>query len=134
MVLKETRAGGLALLWRNSVQIDVYSPSLNHIDVIVDKGKENSWSSSRAFMGCQRLVGKVRLGIYFAIFIGNTPYHGCAPVTLMRSLLSHEKLGGALRSETTMREFREVVDDRGFMDLGYVGKEASMEITWCWKG
>ena len=43
MVLKETRAGGLALLWRNSVQIDVYSPSLNHIDVIVDKGKENSW-------------------------------------------------------------------------------------------
>ena len=43
VVLRETMAGGLALLWRNSVQIDVDSSSLNHIDVIVDEGKENSW-------------------------------------------------------------------------------------------
>ena len=43
VVPRETRAGGLALLWRNSVQINVDSSSLNHIDVIVNKGKENSW-------------------------------------------------------------------------------------------
>ena len=43
-------------------------------------------------------------------------------------LLSREKLGGALRSETAMREFREVMDDCGFMDLGYVGKKYS------WRG
>jgi len=38
-------------------------------------------------------------------------------------LLSHEKLGGALRSESAMRDFREVVDDCGFMDLGYIGEK-----------
>ena len=38
-------------------------------------------------------------------------------------LLSNVKLGGASRSETAMREFREVVDEYGFMDLGYVGKK-----------
>ncbi|XP_075650105.1 uncharacterized protein LOC142620655 [Castanea sativa] len=43
-------------------------------------------------------------------------------------LLSHEKLGGAPRSETAMRDFREVVDDCGFMDLGYVGNKYS------WRG
>lgn len=42
-------------------------------------------------------------------------------------LLSHEKLGGAPRSETAMREFRELVDDCGFMDLGYVGTEIYLE-------
>ena len=41
-------------------------------------------------------------------------------------LLSNVKLGGASRSEIAMREFREVVDDYGFMDLGYVGKK----FTW----
>ena len=41
VVPRETRAGGLALLWRNLVQIDVDSSSLNHIEVIVNKGKEN---------------------------------------------------------------------------------------------
>ena len=41
-------------------------------------------------------------------------------------LLSNVKLGGASRSETAMREFREVVDEYGFMDLGYVGKK----FTW----
>ena len=38
-------------------------------------------------------------------------------------LLSHEKFGGALRSEAAMRDFREVVDDYGLRDLGYVGKK-----------
>ena len=43
-------------------------------------------------------------------------------------LLSHEKLGGGLRSAAAMSEFREVVDDYGFMDLGYVGKK------YTWRG
>ena len=38
-------------------------------------------------------------------------------------LFSHEKLGGALRSETVMREFRKAVDECGFMDLEYVGEK-----------
>ena len=133
MVLKETRAGGLALLWRNSVQIDVYSPSLNHIDVIVDKGKENSWRFTGVY-GMPEASQKSETWDLLRNLHRKYSLPWLCAVTLMRSLLSHKKLGGALRSETTMKEFREVVDDRGFMDLGYVGKEASMEITWCWKG
>ena len=41
-------------------------------------------------------------------------------------LFLHEKLEGAPRNETAMREFREVVDECGFMDLGYVGKKFTL--------
>ena len=43
IVPRVSRAGGLALLWKNTVQIDVDSSSLNYIDVIVNKGKDDSW-------------------------------------------------------------------------------------------
>ena len=42
VVPRVTRAGSLALLWKNTIQIDVDSSSLNYIDVIVNKGKEDS--------------------------------------------------------------------------------------------
>ena len=43
VVPRITRAGGLALLWKNSIQIDVDSFSLNYIDVIINKRKDDSW-------------------------------------------------------------------------------------------
>jgi len=43
VVPRITRAGGLALFWKHSVQIDIDSSSLNYIDVIVNKGKDDSW-------------------------------------------------------------------------------------------
>ena len=43
VVPRITRANGLALLWKNLVQIDVDSSSLNYFDIIVNKGKDDSW-------------------------------------------------------------------------------------------
>ena len=34
---------------------------------------------------------------------------------------AHEKLGGRLRPFRQMQEFRDVLDECGFRDLGYVG-------------
>uniref|UniRef100_A0A7N2R7E6 Uncharacterized protein n=1 Tax=Quercus lobata TaxID=97700 RepID=A0A7N2R7E6_QUELO len=41
---------------------------------------------------------------------------------------SHEKLGGLPRSKTEMRDFIVIVDECGFMDLGYIGDKFT------WKG
>lgn len=38
-----TRESGLAVLWKHSVDIIVDSASQNHIDVIINKGKEETW-------------------------------------------------------------------------------------------
>ena len=43
VVQRVTRAWGLALLWKNSLDINVDSSSLNHIDVINNKGKDDAW-------------------------------------------------------------------------------------------
>ncbi|KAL4626209.1 hypothetical protein ACB092_05G079100, partial [Castanea dentata] len=37
------RAGGLALFWKDTVDLHVETSSKNHIDAIVNKGKEGAW-------------------------------------------------------------------------------------------
>ena len=43
VVSKVTQGGGLVLLWRMDVQFRVVSSSLNHVDAIINKGRENTW-------------------------------------------------------------------------------------------
>ena len=40
---------------------------------------------------------------------------------------AHEKLGGRLRSSKQMEDFRDVLDECGFQDLGFSGNK----FTWC---
>ena len=43
VVSKETQEGGLVLLWRGDVQLRVVSSSLNHVDTIINEGRDNTW-------------------------------------------------------------------------------------------
>ena len=42
-VSKITHGGGLALFWKKDFNVSVESSSLNHIDVVINKGKEKAW-------------------------------------------------------------------------------------------
>ena len=42
-VERNNKGGGLALFWRNSVDLSVDSFSPNHTDSIINKGKEDVW-------------------------------------------------------------------------------------------
>lgn len=42
-VERNNRGGGLALYWRNSIDLNVDAFSKNHIDTIINKGKEDEW-------------------------------------------------------------------------------------------
>ena len=48
-VLKVNLGGGLALFWKKEVDVDVdvETSSLNHIDALINRGKEDGWR----FMG-----------------------------------------------------------------------------------
>ena len=37
------QGGGLALLWKEDIQLDVQSSSDNHIDAVVDLGMDDTW-------------------------------------------------------------------------------------------
>lgn len=43
VVDRVTRVGGQAFLWKNTIDIDVDSASLHHIDAIIYKGKDDAW-------------------------------------------------------------------------------------------
>ena len=127
VVPRVTRAGGLALLWKNTMQIDVDSSSLNHIDVIVNKGKEDSWRFTGIYGFPEASRKSDTWNLLRNLHRKYTLPWLCAG-DFNEILLSQEKLGGGLRSAAAMNEFREVVDDCGFMDLGYVGKK------YTWRG
>ena len=42
-VSKVNLGGGLALFWKKGLEVDVKSSSLNHIDVLINKSKEDGW-------------------------------------------------------------------------------------------
>lgn len=108
------------MYWRNSIDLQVDTFSKNHIDAIVNKGKEDvcrligfygepithkrfeSWDLLRQLNNCF-----------------NLPWL-CAG-DFNELLKSSEKMGGSTRSQAQMQLFREVVDECGFIDLGFMG-------------
>ncbi|XP_075675032.1 uncharacterized protein LOC142644270 [Castanea sativa] len=94
------RGGGLVLYWKASINLKVEDLDRHYIDAVIDKNTENEW----------RLTG----------FYGE-------PDTARRLKLGQdEKLGGVRRPYNQMQQFREVIDEYGFMDLGFEGSK----FTW----
>ena len=119
-VSRISRGGGVAMFWKEgcNLSLDTYSP--NHIDVIINKGKVDEWRFT-GFYGepdtrirdeswekLRRLKNKF-----------NLPWL-CAG-DFNEILKAEEKLGGRSRPTRQMEAFREVIDECGFKDLGYVG-------------
>ena len=104
--------------------MDTYS--LNHIDTVVNKGKEEEW----------------RFTAFYGEF--NTNNHHISLATLRRLnskhslpwlcvgdfneiIRAHKKLGGRPKPSRQMEVFRDVLDKCGFQDLGFSGNK----FTWC---
>ena len=116
------RSGGLALLWRKEITVDVQSYLDRHIDAIVTEDSGFKW----------RITG----------FYGNPEVHRRKESRdLLKALsrkfqlpwlcfrefneivLAMEKMGGARRSQRQIDDFREAIDCCRFMDLGFCGPE-----------
>ena len=123
---REGRGGGVVIFWKKEVDfsIDTYSP--NHIDVIINKGKEGEWK----FIG------------FYGEFETSNHYISWATLRRLKTkftlpwicagdfneiIQAQEKLGGRHRPSSQMEEFRDVLDEFGFQDLGYSGNK----FTWC---
>ena len=118
------RSGGLALLWRKDIIVDIQSYLDRHIDAIVTKDTGFKW----------RIIG----------FYGNPKVHRRKESwDLLKSrkfqlswlcfgdfneiVSAAEKMRGARRSQKQMDDFREAINICRFMDLGFCGPE----FTWC---
>jgi hypothetical protein len=115
-------SGGLALLWRNGIDLTVKSLSKYHIDAVI-KGEDGiSWwftwiygeskndEKEKTWEIMRELKGKMDL-----------PWMMCG--NFNEILFGYEKDGGggALRSERCMEKFKQALEDCSLHDLGFVG-------------
>lgn len=127
MVLKDCygKSGGLAMLWKKEINLELHNYSRYHIDVVVierdgfkwrftglygEPSKEKRWKTWKLLR-----ILKEQLSLTWL----------CAG-DFNEILYNHEKRGGPARAQNQMDNFRMALDDCELRDLGFVGDK----FTW----
>lgn len=119
--------GGIALLWKDDVDVRLQSLDKLHIDVAVldSVTKEEQWR----FTG---VYGESRRELRYRTWECLKMLKGCSSLSWMcmgdfnEVLHASEQFGGDGRSESQMEGFREAVSFCGLTDLGFIG----LPYTW----
>ena len=119
-VPRRNKAGGFVIFWKEDFDLSIENFSPNHIDSTINKGKENewrfiafygepdvrlrheSWAKLRTLKSCSRLPW-ICAGDFNEI------------------TKQSEKVGERVKPHNQMQPFRDVLDECGFMDMGFVG-------------
>ena len=120
VVSKVTQGGNLALLWRSDFDVTVVDSSLNFIDAVINAGKENSWQFT-GFYGCPETNRHQDSWNMLKNLSSSSSLPWLCAGDFNEIAKSHEKLGGRVRPENQMKEFREALDICCLADLGYRG-------------
>lgn len=121
-VSKIIRGGGLALFWKKNFDLHVESFSLNHIDVLINKGKAYIWRFTSFYGAPETHLRTESWDLSWSLHKKFSVLWICAG-DFNKLLKSHEKLGGRLRPYGQMEKFREVLDECGLFNLGFVGNK-----------
>ena len=124
-VLKITRGGGLALFWKKNFDLHIEPSSLNYINALINKEKENVWRFT-GFYGAPETHLRTESWDLLRSLHKKFAVPWICSGDFNELLKSHEKLGGRLRPYGQMEKFREVLDECGLFDLGY----ADNKFTW----
>ena len=124
-VSRITRGGGLAIFWKQDFDLQVVNSSPNFIDTIINCDKDDVWwfISFYGAPGTSRHPESWNLlrGLNTLTFI---PWLCAGDFNEITKI--DEKLGGWTRPNNQTQDFRDVIDEVGFRDLGYVGSK----FTW----
>lgn len=124
----QCRKGGLILMWRGPVSVDIQSYSLGHIDCIVKNG-DSKWRFTGFYVNpvmslrphsrllLRRLAGIPELKSLLWLVGGD----------FNEILFYWEKMGGQSRVPSQMAGFADTLDDCGLKDLNFKGNQ----FTWC---
>ncbi|XP_050259116.1 uncharacterized protein LOC126704130 [Quercus robur] len=117
--------GGLALYWKNSFDVHVDSFSKYHIDSIINKGSDEAWRFT-GFYGEPATHKRIEAWNKLRLLNNKHELPWLCAGDFNEIARHSEKLGGNNRSQAQMQLFRDVIDECGFLDLGYVGEQ----FTW----
>ena len=118
-------SGGLVLFWRSTINLTIEGLDKNFIDAIIDKGLESEWRLTD-FYGEPETARRFEAWDKLRRLNSNSerPWLCCGDFNEI--VRQDEKLGEATRSHNQMQQFRDVIDECGFMDLGFLG----LKFTW----
>ena len=121
----QNKGGGLCLLWKSSINIQVNSFSPSHIDAVVDDNTPNAWRFTR-FYGAPETSKREESWALLRRLNSQSTLPWCCMGDFNELVRLEEKQGRHSRSERQMQLFRDVLDDCGFVDLGFNGPK----FTW----
>ena len=124
-VERNNRGGGLALYWKNSLDLHVESSSKNHIDSIINKGRGEAWRFT-GFYGEPAMHRRSEAWNCLRLLNNSLQLPWLCAGDFNELTRMSEKMGGSYRSQAQMQLFRDVIDECGFIDLGFVGSQ----FTW----
>ena len=125
-VAKVNQGGGLALLWKQDIDIRVDDSSPNYINAIFNSGKENSQRFSGFYGALEMHNHHISQNILHCLnhkfsipwlCVGDFNEIGWA----------YKKYGGKNKPYKQMQDFYDILEECDFIDLGFVGNK----FTWC---
>ena len=125
MVPRAGRSGGLVMYWKESVNLKVEGFDRYYIDAVIDKNSENEWRIT-GFYGEPDIARRHEDWSKLRNLNSQPEKPWLCVGDFNKIVRQDEKLGGARRPHWQMQQFREVIDECGFMDLGFEG----LKFTW----
>ena len=119
------RVGGLAMLWKSEVSLDIQTYSLNHIDAHILNDPSTPWRLT-SFYGRPKDHRKHESWNYLRHLHSRASLSWVCVRDYNEILTSNEKQGGILKAGRLMEDFRCALLHCGLIDLGFSGNK----FTW----
>lgn len=121
------RSGGLALLWKKDILVEVQGYSDNYIDAIVTNPTIGFKWQITGFYGHPDTHHRKKSWNLLRDLNRRYKMPWMCFGDFNEIISMEEKKGGAVRSQRQMEDFRNAIHQCGFRDLGYCG----LDYTWC---
>jgi hypothetical protein len=125
VVNRRNKGGGLCLFWKKDVKLSVQSFSHSHIDALVNDNQPDTWRFT-GFYGAPETHKREESWDLLRRLNAQLKLPWCCMGDFNELVRIEEKQGRHTRSESQMQLFRDVLDECGFVDLGFTGPK----FTW----
>jgi exonuclease III len=120
------KSGGLALLWRNDICVEIQNYSRHHINAVVSMEKTGPPWKFSGFYGHPEADKRSESWSLLRLLGSFNPHSWLCLGDFNEILEADEKFGGNPKSRSQMKEFRDTLSCCNLHDLGFVGPK----FTW----
>ena len=113
------RKGGLAMFWRDTIDLEIRNFSRNHIDAIIKDSTVGKMWRLTGFYGSPKRSGRSETWQLLKRLGDQNQVPWVVLGDFNEILCNSEKMGKAARAESQMKVFREVLDNHCLRDLGF---------------